>query len=116
MTPTFALGVHPAVEWSVFVCIVFVCLLYARHMLIPRACVCVNVKVPVCVFTGFLPCSAVEFLADYSGDALLCFPAEAGASPLVALAPSVPPSSFLTTGTGCHIPCWAMSIAKETEA
>lgn len=33
----------------------------------------------------------MEFVADYSHDAPLCFAAEAEASPLVVLAPSVPP-------------------------
>lgn len=33
---------------------------------------------PVCVFiTSFLPWGDVEFLGDYSGNAPLCFPAEA---------------------------------------
>lgn len=77
---------------------VFDCVL--THMLIPRGCVymyvCVGVQgcvcVWVCVSTSFLPHGAVEFLADYSGEAPLCFPAEAGASPVVVLPPSVPPS------------------------
>lgn len=43
------------------------------------------------IFNGFLPCSAVEFVADYISDAPLGFSAEAEASPLVVLAPSVPP-------------------------
>lgn len=72
-----------------------------------------NVNVPVCVFIpGFLPCGAAEFIADYSGDAPLCCSVEAGASPLMVLTPSVPPS-FLATGSGCNVPT---SPAKETEA
>ena len=91
MTKTFAFSVDPAVTRQVISTtssLSAYCSLYA-HMLRahPRVCVCPC----VCVFSGFLPCGAVEFLADYSADAPLCFPAEAGASPLVAMAPSVPP-------------------------
>ena len=65
------------------------------HMYIPHVCVFERPCVNVCMylFTGFLPCGAVEFLVDYRSDTPLCPPAEAGAPPLVVLAPSVPPSS-----------------------
>lgn len=62
----------------------------------------IHVLMCVYVFTGFLPCGAVEFLADYRGDAPFCFSAEA--SPLAALAPTVPPtpSSPQVQDATCH--------------